>query len=63
MNSTAARERIYRNMNVMALELDALENLMQLRKGINGYINKITKSIEMGRRDNQLLEQCTKQSK
>jgi hypothetical protein len=63
MNSTAARERIYRNMDAMALELDALDNLMQVRKGITGYINKINSSIERGRRFNQLLETDTKQNK
>jgi hypothetical protein len=63
MNSTEARERIYSNMNTMSLELDALANLMEVRKGITGYINKITKSIEHGRCENQTLEAATKQSR
>jgi hypothetical protein len=60
LESTNARELIYRNMDAMSLELDALDNLMQVQKGIAVYIHKIEKSISRGKEVNRLLESFTK---
>ena len=63
MNSVQARERIYHNMDHMALELDTIDSLITIRNQANFCINNIVKLIKQGRVSNSKLEKYTKQSK
>ena len=60
MNGSTARERIYRNMDAISLELDALDGLVEVKQNINVCINRINKIIERGQGYNRQLESCTK---
>ena len=52
-----ARELTYLNMDAMSLGLDVRDNLLQVRKGLDGYIQRIVKVIEKGKDYNRYLEE------
>lgn len=60
MNSTRARERIFGNMDALSIEMDALNNLNEVKQNINICINRINKIIERGQGYNRQLESLTK---
>ena len=52
-----AREITMLNMDAMSLGLDVRDNLLQVRKGLDGYIQRIVKVIEKGKDYNRYLEE------
>ena len=60
MKAATAREKIYKNMDALSCEFDALDSLNEVKKNINVCIVKVVKSIEKGRSYNRLLESQTR---
>ena len=60
MEATKSRQIIYRNMDALSLEMDARDNLIEVKQNINICINKINKIIERGQGYNRQLESWTK---
>lgn len=52
-----SREIIFLNMDALSLGLDVKDNLLQIRKGLDGYIQRIVKVIEKGKDYNRYLEE------
>ena len=57
MNGSIPRELIYLNMDSVSLGLDVRDNLLQIRKGLDTYIQRIVKVIEKGKDYNRYLEE------
>jgi len=56
VNGNEAREKIYKNMDSLSIEMDALDALIECEKNISFCIDRINKSIGKGRVYNKQLE-------
>lgn len=60
MNGSTAREYIYKNMDTIAIELDALDGLVGTKKIIDFCIKRMVTNINKKKEANQELEVNTK---
>jgi hypothetical protein len=49
-------------MDAMSLGLDVKDNLLQVKKGMDTYIDRLTKIIERGKDYNRYLEETGKKA-